>query len=72
MPNAPYGDYWKLQRRLWHQHLGAEKVLDYTKLIEGEVQVFVNRLWISDETTSSQIRLYVCYFKNSHPSRRII
>ncbi|KAF8314415.1 cytochrome P450 [Clavulina sp. PMI_390] len=60
-PLAPYGDYWRAQRRLWHEHLGKKATLNYSDFISQESKASCFRLLdlalSAQQTTYSELRL---------------
>lgn len=58
---APYGDYWRLHRRLWTNYLGASSINHYSELMALEAKALPPRLINATKDTFTETRLSVSF-----------
>ena len=58
-PLAHYGELWRTQRRLWHQHFGLKQMGRYNARVEMEARTLSIRLLENDRNVCSRLKLFV-------------
>ena len=57
---APYGEFWRAQRKLWHQHLGAQAIPAFHDMLYQIDLDLLKTLHEGKQGVHDALHLYVC------------